>query len=49
MSRITVLDPTGDPPKITATPLAPRLDPRNGHTVYRVGNDQETESVDAWR
>ena len=36
MSRITVLDPTGYPPKISAKPLAPRLDTLNGRTVYLV-------------
>ncbi len=33
---ITVLDPTGYPPKIAAKPLAPRLDTLNGRTVYLV-------------
>jgi hypothetical protein len=36
MSRIAVLDPTGYPPKISAKPLAPRLDTLNGRTVYLV-------------
>jgi hypothetical protein len=33
---ISVLDPTGYPPKISAKPLAPRLDTLNGRTVYLV-------------
>jgi hypothetical protein len=36
MSRIAVLDPTGYPPKISAKPLAPRLDTLDGRTVYLV-------------
>jgi hypothetical protein len=36
MSTITVLDPTGYPPKISAKPLAPRLDTLDGRTVYLV-------------
>jgi hypothetical protein len=36
MSTITVLDPTGYPPKISAKPLAPRLDTLEGRTVYLV-------------
>lgn len=36
MSKITVLDPTGYPPKISAKPLAPRLDTLDGRTVYLV-------------
>jgi hypothetical protein len=36
MSKLTVLDPTGYPPKIAAKPLAPRLDTLNGRTVYLV-------------
>jgi hypothetical protein len=36
MSKISVLDPTGFPPKISAKPLAPRLDTLNGRTVYLV-------------
>src|SRR5213594_2213834 len=35
-SKITVLDPTGYPPKIAAKALAPRLDTLNGRTVYLV-------------
>ena len=36
MSTLTVLDPTGYPPKIAAKALAPRLDTLNGRTVYLV-------------
>ncbi len=36
MSNMTVLDPTGYPPKISAKQLAPRLDTPNGRTVYLV-------------
>ena len=36
MSTLTVLDPTGYPPKISARPLAPRLDTLNGRVVYLV-------------
>jgi hypothetical protein len=36
MSKVTVLDPTGYPPKISAKPLAPRLDTLNGRTLYLV-------------
>ena len=36
MSNMTVLDPTGYPPKISAKQLAPRLDTLNGRTVYLV-------------
>ena len=36
MSTLTVLDPTGYPPKIAAGVLAPRLDTLNGRTVYLV-------------
>jgi hypothetical protein len=34
--KITVLNPVGFPPKITAKPLAPRLDTLEGKTVYLV-------------
>jgi hypothetical protein len=34
--RLRVLDPTGYPPKISAKPLAPRLDTLDGRTVYLV-------------
>ena len=36
MSTLTVLDPTGYPPKIAAKALAPRLDTLDGKTVYLV-------------
>ena len=36
MSKVTVLDPTGYPPKVSAKPLAPRLDTLDGRTVYLV-------------
>jgi hypothetical protein len=36
LSNLTVLNPTGYPPKITAKPMAPRLDTLNGKTVYLV-------------
>ena len=34
--KITVLNPVGFPPKITAKPLAPRLDTLDGKTIYLV-------------
>jgi hypothetical protein len=34
--RISVLDPTGYPPKITAKPMAPRLGSLDGKTIYLV-------------
>lgn len=34
--KITVLHPVGYPPKITAKPLAPRLDTLDGKTIYLV-------------
>jgi hypothetical protein len=34
--KITVLNPVGFPPRITAKPLAPRLDTLEGKTVYLV-------------
>ena len=36
MSTLTVLDPTGYPPKIVGKPLAPRLDTLDGRTIYLV-------------
>ncbi len=36
MSPITVLNPTGYPPRVTAKPMAPRLDALDGKTVYLV-------------
>ena len=35
-NTLRVLDPTGYPPKISARPLAPRLDTLNGRVVYLV-------------
>jgi hypothetical protein len=53
MSRIAVLDPTGYPPKISAKPLAPRLDTLDGRTVYLVDcrfddSDVFLKQVQAW-
>ena len=53
MSKITVLDPTGYPPKISAKPLAPRLDTLNGRTVYLVDcrfddSDLFLQQMQAW-
>ena len=53
MSRISVLDPTGYPPKISAKPLAPRLDTLNGRTVYLVDcrfddSDLFLQQMQAW-
>ena len=36
MATLTVLNPTGYPPKVTAKPMAPRLDTLEGKTVYLV-------------
>jgi hypothetical protein len=36
MSKITVLNPAGYPPKVTAKALAPRLDTLNGKTISLV-------------
>jgi hypothetical protein len=53
VSRISVLDPTGYPPKISAKPLAPRLDTLNGRTVYLVDcrfddSDLFLQQMQAW-
>jgi hypothetical protein len=53
MSKLTVLDPTGYPPKIAAKPLAPRLDTLNGRTVYLVDcrfddSDLFLKQMQAW-
>ena len=53
MSRISVLDPTGYPPKISAKPLASRLDALNGRTVYLVDcrfddSDLFLQQMQAW-
>ena len=34
--KLSVLSPTGFPPKLTATPMAPRLDSLDGKTIYLV-------------
>ena len=36
MAQVTVLNPMGYPPKVTAKPMAPRLDTLDGKTVYLV-------------
>ena len=36
MSKIAVLNPQGYPPKVTAKPMAPRIDTLDGKTVYLV-------------
>ena len=36
MAEMTVLNPTGYPPQITAKPMAPRLDTLNGKIIYLV-------------
>ena len=36
MATLTVLNPMGYPPKVTARPMAPRLDALDGKTVYLV-------------
>ena len=36
MSKLTVLDPRGFPPKITAKPMAPRIETLDGKTVHLV-------------
>ncbi len=36
MGEITVLNPMGYPPQVTAKPMAPRLDTLEGKTVYLV-------------
>jgi hypothetical protein len=53
MSTLIVLDPTGYPPKISAKPLAPRLDTLNGRTVYLVDcrfddSDLFLQQMQAW-
>ena len=47
MSTLTVLDPTGYPPKIAAKALAPRLDTLNGRTVYLVDDPKTWEEIRA--
>ena len=53
MNTLTVLDPTGYPPKIAAKPLAPRLPTLNGRTVYLVDcrfddSDVFLKQMQAW-
>jgi hypothetical protein len=36
LAQLTVLNPTGYPPRVTAKPMAPRLDTLAGKTVYLV-------------
>ncbi len=36
MGKISVLNPMGYPPKVTAKPMAPRVNTLNGKTVYLV-------------
>jgi len=52
-TRVTVLDPTGFPPAITARALAPRLPALDGRTVYLVDcrfddSGLLLEQVQAW-
>ena len=35
-SQLTVLNPTGVPPKVTGTPLAPRLETLDGATIFLI-------------
>ena len=35
-SKISVLNPTGFPPRVTQRPMAPRLDSLDGKTIYLV-------------
>jgi hypothetical protein len=53
MSTLSVLDPTGYPPKIVGKPLAPRLPALNGRTVYLVDcrfddSDRFLKQMQAW-
>jgi hypothetical protein len=50
---VTVLNPTGYPPKVTGKPLAPRLDTLDGKTVYLVDcrfddSDIFLKAMQAW-
>jgi hypothetical protein len=36
MEKVAVLNPMGYPPRVTAKPMAPRLDALDGKTVYLV-------------
>ncbi len=51
--KLTVLDPTGYPPKVSGKSLAPRLDTLEGKTVYMVDarfddSDKFLKQVQAW-
>jgi len=53
MSMLTVLDPTGYPPKIAAKPLASRLSTLSGRTIYLVDcrfddSDLFLQQMQAW-
>ena len=53
MSKIAVLNPQGYPPKVTAKPMAPRIDTLNGKTVYLVDcrfddSDVFLKQMQAW-
>jgi hypothetical protein len=53
MNTLSVLDPTGYPPKIVGKPLAPRLAALNGRTVYLVDcrfddSDRFLKQMQAW-
>jgi hypothetical protein len=52
-AQISVLNPTGYPPKVTGKPLAPRLESLDGKTVYLVDcrfddSDILLKQVQAW-
>jgi hypothetical protein len=51
--KLTVLDPTGYPPKVSGKALAPRLDTLDGKTVYLVDcrfddSDVFLKQMQAW-
>lgn len=52
-TKLSVLDPTGYPPKVTRKPMAPRLDSLDGKTVYLIDarfDDSEIllQQMQAW-
>src|SRR5215468_9866485 len=52
-ARLVVYNPVGYPPKVTAKPLAPRLDTLNGRTLYLVDcrfddSDLFLKQIQAW-
>ncbi|MCL4535961.1 MAG: hypothetical protein M1370_12475 [Bacteroidetes bacterium] len=52
-SKVTVLNPTGYPPKVTGKALAPRLSSLDGKTIYLVDarfddSDKFLKQVQAW-